>query len=455
MVDANWLVFAGTEIINNSRTATYAGQQGMPVHCHCRDLRASLGHAPYTNPANDRAPWYDESAPESRWFHGLVGLEITGASGTTIERDVAEYLGDGGALGSARHATRELTVRAVAMAGTQAALSYGISWLSTVLEGSACATGCSGDTLCVYAACPTRPMLPAGPDDDCVAGTDRPDPNWDPITGGPNGPGGDQLVRRLYDVGVLDGIPADTHAVRVQGGWLAEVEFTLVAGNPWWWRDPAPVFDQATAPDHLDVIRGYDILAEYPCPEPVDCLAESPYCTGENAPWPDEPFPGSDPDDTSLIDPCFPTDPFDAARGMWRVPRSAMGGASSVAPIFELYTGDLPVHRLTLRWYTNPRNRVPTGDLDPCTACAEMTIPWISARTTLTIDTRTRATTVNCRGRGSTASGVTVYGPRGGPYEWPVFDCGTPLVVEMIVLNNSLSPSMTWRMSMAARSGAI
>lgn len=470
MVDTSWLMFAGTEIINAARTAAYAGRAGIAVSCSgCAELAASLGDEPYRDPVSDDAPWYDPNVVESKDFHGLVGIEFTGASDGTMDRQVTEYLGDGGVLGASRHASREIGVKALMFASTKAALSYGMSWLATALEGSACAHGCAGDELCVYASCPTRPSLPTD-DDDCT-GSGIWDPTWDPITGGPNGPGGDQLQRTLYDVGLTEG-PSLESETTLSSGYVAEVSFTLAAGNPWWWRRPVTVLTQATPPDYQDVVPGYCVLntnqcphpaqctkactlGATPCPAPVDCLDANPYCTGSNKPWPDEPFPGSDPNDERLRDPCYPTMAFTAARAMWRIPTKAMPHWQATAPVFEIHAGTLPLHRVTVRWYANPTNRVPTGALDPCDACAEMTIPWIPANTTLTLDSRTRTTTVNCRDQGAVSSSVTVYGPKGGAYNWPAFDCATPLIAELMVLNNSLTPTMTWRVDLASRTGAV
>ncbi|KGI79378.1 hypothetical protein IL38_24080 [Actinopolyspora erythraea] len=415
-----WLQFAGVELVNSTRASMLSG--GL-VRCGCATLPHALGDDPDEYRDVTTAPWFDITVPDSKDFFGFAGLEYTGDADGTAERGTTEVIGDGGVLGAPRAASRELEVTVLAVAATEAGLSYGLGWLEAALGGSACHTGCSGDTLCVYAACPPKGRA-------------------------------DALLRYLGEVGLTDG-PTRESVTRLAGGWIATVSFTVTAGNPWWWQLPRMVFDQTVAPDYSDVVADYDILGGGPCPDPPDCLDSSPYCTGSNAPWPDEPFPGSSPHDLSLLDPCYPTAPFTAARALWRVPRRAMPTGQGTVPIVELRSGSLPLHRITVRWYSNPTNRVPTGTIDRCRACAELTIPWIPANTTLTIDGRSRSTTVNCRDLGRTPSGVTVYGPRGGPFDWPVFPCSTPLIAELIMLNNSLTPDTTWRVSLAARTGAV
>lgn len=442
MAFEGWLQFAGVEVINNSRTGTYARRMGSDAGCACPDLAASLGDPPYTSPEHDPAPWYDESAPESTQFLGLLGLEMTGAADGTTTRSATELLDNGAVLGPARAASREIEVKATAIATSRDGLSYGIGWLDTALAGSACHTGCGGDSLCVYTACPEPPAM-AG---DCGPAEPVSRWDWDPVAAG------DRMLRQLLDVARTEG-PTLDQVTHVGAMWYGELSFTITAGNPWWWRMPWRVFDRTVPPDYTDQVPNYEVIPPEPCPPPVDCMDTNPYCSGDNRPWPDEPFPGSNPSDLTLMDPCFPTAPFTARRIMWRVPSTSMFDWNATAPLVTISTGKAPLRRMTLRWYTNPRNQRPTGELDRCDACVEMTLPWIPDRTTVTLDSRTHGVGVVCRGQGATPSSATVYGPHGGSYQWPVFDCAVPLIAELVALDSSITPELDVRVEFAARVG--
>ena len=419
-----YLELAGTEIVSTERARAYAAGLGITsVRCEpCPNLPAVLGDKPYTLPQQDNAPWYDPAVPASREFAGVVGLDVAGADGTG-QRTPTDLLGDGAAIGPLRRARRELTWRVALLASTDCGLSYGLSWLASALRGGACDTGgCRGDKLCVFACCPT-------------------------------GDGTNQL-RHLYHVGLLDaptvktvyqiaGATSSCATGATKGGsHIAEVEFSIVAGIPYWYRDPVPIAGS-------DITSGGDAGPgdDSDCQPEADCLFD-PTC----------PAPGPPPTPPIPTDPCYPTGAFPARREVVTVPAGRVPAWSETVPIVQVNTGRGVLRRLTVRFYTNPAGK-PCGDaLDPCLACAEMSIPYLPAGTLLTVDGRTRRAYVDCSGgAGPEALAEPVlYGPAGGLFTWPVFGCGGTggMCIEIVSDARYSAYNMTTNVQICARDDA-
>lgn len=463
MAFEGWVSFGGVELVNNARAAAYAAGSGITVARWWPDLPASLGDVPYTDPITDDASWVDTSRVESRAFYGLLGLELIGAGKASTARAWTELITDGGVPGAGRRGSKEIEVRAVAFAADQAALSYGLAWLASALRGSLCGTDCAGDELCVYAACPTRPLLPG------TGGCDAQplDPFWDPITGSENGPGGDQLLRRLFTTALVEG-PEVTGITHVTGGLTANVQFTLRSGTPYWYCEPVFVLrgDGLTGtsqPDvYRDTIAGYDPWSwQLTCPEPVNCLDGDPFCSVSAAPPAAAPAPP---------DPCFPNNPannradipgqpgqthtFTAARVVFSVPRGTGADWLEKVPIIRLGTGSAPVQRLIVRWYDNPTEVPCGGNLDPCDACAEIQVPWVPRGSVLTLDGRTSRASLDCAGPGPELTAPRLYGPSGAAFRWPVFECSVALCCEVLV-EAAAAPDSWMEIHMATRQDVI
>lgn len=437
-----WASFAGTEIVNTARAATYSR---INVTNRCTALAASLGDGPYTNPADDQAPWFDETLPESARFWGVVGLDFTGGANSTATRDWTELLSDGGVPGQLRRASREFPVKVALVAADEQALSYGLAWLASALRGSNCDTACTGDELCVYAACPAQPLLPAGD----LCGT--PDPTWTPAAGG------DAVTRTLFNAALLTG-PTLSALARVSGGLVAEAGFTVKAGVPYFYRNPVTVLTGTlvqTNPQpgvYQDLLPNYDPWSwQFACAPAASCTDQDPYCADVLPILP--PIPP---------DPCFPNNPtsnpsgyrFTAARSVFPIPKASGVDWLEKVPVLTFWTGSAAMRRLIVRWYPNP-TAMPCagGQLDPCSACAEINLPWLPASTVLTIDGRTSQAGMQCGGGtpGSTTSQPRLYGPLGGPYAWPVFDCSAGMCVEILCDAASLARDSTLAFAIASR----
>jgi hypothetical protein len=156
-----YLALGGNEILNAARTAAYVKKQ-LPrfdlhdVHGNA-DLQLALGDEDYESPLADDAPWMDESNPATKDFYGLYPLAIQGIGGSTRGAAVSESIVDGGVVGSIRHASREIRVKALLIAADDMGLEAGRAWLSGALDSSECGShggACGASDLDYFIAAP-------------------------------------------------------------------------------------------------------------------------------------------------------------------------------------------------------------------------------------------------------------------------------------------------------------
>lgn len=406
-----WLALAGTEIVNTNRAAAYARTLGITsVQCPgCPTLPRALEETPYSSPDQDDAPWFDPTEPASKEFGGFVGLEVIGLSRAIGTRNIVPLTSDGAALHPLRRPHREIQIRVLALAKTECALSYGFNWLASALRGRMCSTGCSGDTLCFFTCCP-----PCGPE---------PEPG-EPDTCG------DAYWRTMLNVGLLT-MEQPTDVKKIPGGYLAQLTYTLAAGNPFIWREPVLM---ATGPTPGQQLPNYQDPGVPPdCAEPADCLRD------DTCPPPPAPILPPVP-----IDACFPTGPFTASRLVVTLPRDRVPIWSEKVPLIVVRAGSKRLERLTIRWYGNPTQRDCATYIDPCAACAEVNIAFVPQGATLTIDGRIETAFVDCSGGpGLITAEPQLYGRGGTPFVWPVFGCSDGQCLEIIARADSISPDTT------------
>ena len=434
-----YLTLAGVELLNNERTATYARTLGITtINCPPCTIAPALGEAPYTTPQGDSAPWYDPAAPESAGFAGFFGLQVAGYSSSPITRTPIERLGDGSVITRTRYKAREVVYTGVAMAVDQCSLSYGLAWLSTALRGGTC-NPCGGAAACAYTCCPT-------PENEA------------------------NTVRTMNQVGVLEGPITNRMSAlgRKCGGEgqpvIAEVEFTLVLGRPWLYRNPVHVLTASPDPTKVctkprqtwnDVAATYptwnailpltwnDLVGDEDCvvwnsaacpndPGEVDqygCPRQSLHSCAEDPLRPANcPEPPAPPTVPRPYDPCgICSDGPTTKTAAVTVPPSATPAWLDAVPLVEITTGTEPARAILLRFYANPTGAVcDPKHLDPCNACATMAIPYIPAGATLTVDGRDFTASLDCDGGAGSAvidDATGIFGPNGRPYDWPVFDC--------------------------------
>lgn len=171
---SGYLTFAGTELANAARTATYV-ENFIPAfglqECYGgENLRCVLGDAVYRSPALDDAPWYSAARPASAKFFGFYPLEVQGAEDSTLSSSFTEMTTDGAVSSRPRASSREIRVRGLLIGEDYEGVDAGLSWLKGLLAGSNCADGnCSGDTFCYLAfdpVCCDYSDFPEAPVDD-------------------------------------------------------------------------------------------------------------------------------------------------------------------------------------------------------------------------------------------------------------------------------------------------
>ncbi|MFF2612383.1 hypothetical protein [Kitasatospora sp. NPDC058046] len=398
------------EVVNSSRAAAYVRAHCLPVDCEdCPSLPQALGHAPYTNPSGDDAPWYDPNIPESAGFLGVMGLDAAGFQASTVSRSPVQLVGDGAALGIVRRAHREIAYTVLLIAVDECALSYGLAWLSSALDGAGCGGTCTGETLTTFACCPT-------------------------------GDGSAQR-RYLYDVALLEG-PKVTEAEYLAEAIIAKVEFVLGAAKPWIFRDPLPgttVWSQLAAGAQVtldpDAIYGL-------CVEPGDCL-DDPACPPPALPV-RPPVP---------VDACYPSGSATFRRTVISIPPTDMYQWLEAVPILELETGASDLRRLIVRLRPNVLGDCSLSP-DPCGICSDIQIPYLPAGSTLRVDGRVQRAEVQCNAAGTATSAPLVYGRQGHAFEWPVFDCPTGLCIEILSTAATTASDARARVLLTARADA-
>lgn len=410
---------AGTEIVNVARTIAYlqngVGPGGINVRgdCGCPGLIDIIGcDDAYVDPATDNAPWYSEDHPESADFAGFYPTEFEGMS-SPFERSTSQNVGDGGAFGRSRIGSRTLTWRGYLFGGNCCAVSYGLRWLAQILRASSDCGGCQGQDLELLVCCPD-----VAEDDGVYGGYDLPYGLEEGVIGGID------AFRTLKNVALLEGptILSERRsssncsgATGCGGAAIVEIEFSLFAAIPWFFRPEIPVANCISILEN-GVER---ITVEEPDCPPVDCggdffnvLMEARGCAVPTLP----------PAATYSID-CFnePVNGLDSALYI-TVPKTWRDFEEAV-PYIVIDSQSLYMTDIQLSFYTSASGD-PCGDLssnDPeCdVTCDKLRILGIPANSKFIIDGRTRTMSVICN------TNVAFPGERFtlGAFSWPVFSC--------------------------------
>jgi len=402
---SGWMTVDGNEVINSMRMASYvarAGCGGIPssICMPCPELFTLVSNPPYISPEQDDAPWFDVSRPESRYFYGIGGIDILGVANDPDTEDEGKTV-------------RDVAVRAVLAGLDEASLSYGLSWLSRVLKGSFCASGsCTGSQACVAISCPT-PWAP------------------DP-------------VRSMFDIQLVDK-PEVTRVIRMTGYVLWEVEFTLRARNPNLYQDPKSGNQMIVYPA-TGVQRFIDLPAAF-----ERCLPPTPCGQDPDCPRPDVPVVPQPP-----VDACYPSEPFPGRRVIGSIDAANMSQWLDMVPVITVTTGDMAVRNLTVRFYVNALG-FPCDDvlqLDPCSACADITVSYLPPNSVTEIDGRIKRALTRCLSpTGEDVDVPPLYGPGGQMFVWPDFSCAYGLCIEVTAFEN-ISPDATVEIALYTRQEA-
>jgi hypothetical protein len=151
-----------------------------------------------------------------------------------------------------------------------------------------------------------------------------------------------------------------------------------------------------------------DSMSVYtPAEEPI---VYDPACP----PLPDPPAPPTIDDDCLTL-------PADWTRYTIDVPSRFIPVTSSADPVATIVTTSVPVNNVRMRFYP--------ADLGPFAACGfegEMLISYIPMQSQVIVDATRRTATLVRAGFEDQSVTHLLYGPNGGPVQWPNLSCGTP-----------------------------
>lgn len=248
---------SGEEIVNDERTLAYLnagyGPPSLQVKgcCSCPRIRELIecNSDAYRSPTLDPAPWYDSSVPESADFAGFLTSEFVGL-GSTFTRNPIEKVTGGAFLGRLQAKPRTLTWKGFLFGRSDCAVRFGLSWLTSQLRGQGCV--CGGEDLDLLVCCPE--LIDSPPISGCgsLPAINRPSPC--PPFSQPD------AFRTLKNVGLVAG-PVIQSQRRVGCGLgcgssscsgedtlIMEVEFSLLAGNPYLYGCPVCLCVDQTFP---------------------------------------------------------------------------------------------------------------------------------------------------------------------------------------------------------------
>jgi len=410
------------EIANNARVKAYARKLGLlSIKCACPSLADNTG-GPFTSPDADDAPWYQETIPASAEFAGVYVQEVTGLDGSTNGVEVATLPNGFGSPSARRPAPRTIGVTLTLVAATERALNYGLQWLDGTLTAESCAPACLGNSLQFFAHCEdTVPMI----------------------------------RRYLYDVALTSG-PTETLRKQIKRSgctsWLATVELTIVASNPYIYMERqityTQQFDSQSVPG-CDV-RWYEV--DQGCPDGINCNQ------GVAAGFLDDPNCG-----VAITPPAYATEEDDCGCSTRYVSASGVIALRSEpdaaeptpefaaqVPVIEIDAGGKEMRRLTVRFFRRDSVDDDCTDVtaDPCDACAELNVPYLPGGASLIVDGRLRRAIAIQESSGAMTDASHLLRSNGGArWDWPAI-VGPNLCAQIMVDGLYYSPTASVSISM-------
>lgn len=428
MASRTWLKLGGTEIANSRRAATYfetaecASSLSVVRDDSWLDLHRYLQEeAPYSTPAADGAPWYDEGSPASAEFLGVWVLGLDGLDSAPMSRTVIASAGAGGGFAAPRWGVREINVEAVLAGSSPAGLEYGIEWLNSALVQDQCEEIGEERVLRFLAA---APYIPWEATDEEVRAAGYEQERWV----------GDVVVTSPVSVvsrfGRWDPDPRQTIAARVQ--------FTLSAGNPFVWKARRSLVTPTPLSSGAPMTVTFERVDEEgnwsgTCPDPAEPLFDPALPAPVHLPRPMTP--------TSAVG----TMPFASLRSMITVPASAVRPWETMVPTVVIQAGAKDERSVRIQWVRG----TDVSDIS-CASIGEAVIGYIPAGALLTLDGVTgRATVIRAGSSVEQDATSVVTGRNGAPWRPPVMRCGEEhtLVVD--------APTSVHTGTIVAASGAV
>jgi hypothetical protein len=203
------LCIDGTELAFADRTSAYVrnglAHSGFTAG-DCFDCALLNEDEVFDNPAGDDAPWYEPNVAASADFLGISPTIISLLPVTS--RSVKQLPQGGGIVGALTPKPRILTFTGLMIASSAEGMAYGDRWVSDVLAGQSCPSGCTLSEVEILPACPDAT------DYDDFGGI------------------GDRYIRRLIDAACVDG-PVFSRVGGLPEHYIQEVAFQIAAGQPY------------------------------------------------------------------------------------------------------------------------------------------------------------------------------------------------------------------------------
>lgn len=115
-------------------------------------------------------------------------------------------------------------------------------------------------------------------------------------------------------------------------------------------------------------------------------------------------------------------DPTSWTRYTIYIPGDQVPLFSSSVPVVTLRTGNATARQVRMRWYPNPENQNIT-QLPACAYDGEVIVSYVPPQAEMTVDAIAREATAVVAGGPEQPATQLLYGPDGGPMEWPELSC--------------------------------
>lgn len=144
---------------------------------------------------------------------------------------------------------------------------------------------------------------------------------------------------------------------------------------------------------------------------------------------PDCPVPPAPPLPPQIDDSCIES-PTTYNRTVVSIPSDTVPRNLSAYPVITLTAGSGAVRQARIRFWPNPDD-LPIALLDPCSYEGEIIVSYLAPEATMVIDGVLETATVSKPGFQDVLANHVLYGPDGGPVEWPELSGGVGYLVTL------------------------
>lgn len=144
---------------------------------------------------------------------------------------------------------------------------------------------------------------------------------------------------------------------------------------------------------------------------------------------PDCPAPPAPPAPPLIDDDCI-DEPTSYNRTVVNISEDTVPRNLTAYPVITLTAGSEPVRQARIRFWENPDN-LTINDLNPCSFDGEIIVSYLADGATMVIDGVLREATVSKPGFADQNANHVLYGPDGGPVDWPELTGGIPYLVTL------------------------